>query len=156
MLGPALTSTCCCLKDGIRLRTGTGDGSAQEIYTLYKKRWTIETFCNHFKDRADYRALYMQDYYKTQGLAFIMLVSALIHHGFEEATEGVKRRSVQDFLFDACMVKANKRHDVWCVCLQLWEKTTGTIPKVQCTIVHPHRIRLASVAYLENRKGVTD
>ena len=93
-----------------------GDKTAQEIYVLYKKRWTIETFYNYFKNKADYRTLYMQDYYKTQGLAFIMLVSALIHHEFEEAVKGIKGKSVQDCLLDARMVKANKRHDVWCVC----------------------------------------
>ena len=90
--------------------------TAQEIYTLYKKRWTIETFYNYFKNKADYRTLYMQDYYKTQGLAFIMLVSALIHREFEEAAKNVKGKSVQDCLLDARMVKANKRRDVWCVC----------------------------------------
>ena len=92
------------------------DKTAKEIYTLYKKRWTIETFFDYFKNKANYKTLYMQDYYKTQGLAFIMLVSALIRREFEEAAKNIKGKSVQDCLLDARMVKANKRHDVWCVC----------------------------------------
>lgn len=100
----------------IVMQTSILDKSAQEIYALYKKRWTIETFYNYFKNRADYRTLYMQDYYKTQGLAFVMLVSALIHREFEEAAKCVKGKSVQDCLLEARMVKANRRYDVWYVC----------------------------------------
>lgn len=120
----------------IVMQTSILDKSPQEIYTLYKKRWTIETFYNYFKNKADYRTLYMQDYYKTQGLAFIMLVSALIHQEFEEAAKCVKGKSVQDCLLDARMVKANKRREVWCVCnygakqLSLFQQlnTPATVP----------------------------
>ena len=43
-------------------------------------------------------ALGQQDYYKTQGLAFLMLVESLIHHEFEEASRAVQGFSVQDCL----------------------------------------------------------
>ena len=33
------------------LQTSSRDKGAEEIYTLYKKRWTIETFYNYFKNK---------------------------------------------------------------------------------------------------------
>ena len=100
----------------IVLQTNLEDQSAQEIYELYKKRWQIETFYNYFKNKANYSSLHEQDYYKTQGLAFIMLVSALIHQEFEEASASIKGKSVQSCLLDARMVKIHKRHGNWSVC----------------------------------------
>lgn len=38
------------------------DKTAEEIYTLYKKRWTIETFYNYFKNKAGYAAIHEEDY----------------------------------------------------------------------------------------------
>ena len=70
---------------------------------------------NYFKNRLECKSLGQQDYYKTQGLAFLMLVEALIHHEFEEASRAVQGFSVQDCLLQARMVKADKRHGVWCV-----------------------------------------
>lgn len=97
------------------LQTSLLQKSAQEIYELYKKRWGIETFYNYFKNKANYNSLYQQDYYKMQGLAFIMLVSALIHQEFAAAVKAVKGKSIQDCLLDARMVKANKRRGTWMV-----------------------------------------
>lgn len=99
----------------IVLQTSITDKTPQEIYTLYKKRWQIETFYDYFKNRFGCKTLYQQDYYKTQGLAFIMLVEALIHHEFEEASHAVAGFSVQDCLLQARMVKADKRYGRWCV-----------------------------------------
>ena len=99
----------------IVLQTSMWDKSPQEIYTLYKKRWQIETFYDYFKNRLECKALGQRDYYKTQGLSFLMLVEALIHHEFEEASRAVKGFSVQDCLLHARMVKADKRHGTWCV-----------------------------------------
>lgn len=98
------------------LQTSLRDKTAQEIYQLYKKRWTIETYYNYFKNKADYNTLYQQDYYKTQGLAFIMLISALIHREFQAAACKIKGKSIQDCLLEARMVKANKRRGNWIVC----------------------------------------
>lgn len=98
------------------LQTSLENQSAEEIYELYKKRWQIETFYNYFKNKANYNSLHEQDYYKSQGLAFIMLVSALIHHEFEEASVSIKGKSVQSCLLDARMVKIHKRHGNWSVC----------------------------------------
>jgi transposase len=100
----------------IVLQTSIMGKTPQEIYEIYKKRWIIETYYNYFKNKADYGSLYQQDYYKTQGLAFIMLVSSLIRKEFEDAVKAVKGKSAQDCLLDARMVKADKRRGVWTVC----------------------------------------
>lgn len=100
----------------IVLQTSLTDKTPQEIYELYKCRWAVETFYNYFKNKADYNSLYLHDYYKTQGLAFIMLVTALIHREFEDAVKAVKGKSAQDCLLEARMVKANKRYGKWTVC----------------------------------------
>lgn len=97
------------------LQTSLTDKTPQQVFELYKKRWTIETFYNYFKNKANYAALHEEDYYKTQGLAFIMLVSALIHREVESATKQVKGKTLQDCLLDARMVKTNKRYGVWTV-----------------------------------------
>ncbi len=100
----------------IVLQTSIMGKTPQEIYEIYKKRWTVETYYNYFKNKADYGSLYQQDYYKTQGLAFIMLVSSLIRREFEDAVKVIKGKSAQDCLLDARMVKADKRRGVWTVC----------------------------------------
>jgi len=100
----------------IVLQTSLAAKTAQEIYELYKKRWSLETFFNYFKNGAGYHTLYLNDYYKTQGLAFIMLTSALIHSEFEAAAACIKGKSVQDCILDAKMVKANLRKGKWIVC----------------------------------------
>ena len=98
------------------LQTSLEDASAEDVYTLYKKRWTIETFYNYFKNKAGYSSLHAEDYYKTQGLAFIMLVSALIHQEMETAVASISGKSVSTCLLEARMVKAHKRHGNWTVC----------------------------------------
>ena len=52
--------------------------SAQDIWSLYKRRWSIETLFDYFKNGQGAVALGQQDYCHKQGLAFILLVSALI------------------------------------------------------------------------------
>ena len=98
------------------LQTSIEDKTPEEIYELFKKRWTIETFYNYFKNKANYNSLHAEDYYKTQGLAFIMLISALIHREMENAVKCIEGKSVQTCLLEAKMIKANKRRDTWTVC----------------------------------------
>ena len=98
------------------LQTSLENASPEEVYALYKKRWSIETFYNYFKNKAGYNSLYAEDYYKTQGLAFIMLVSALIHQEMEAAVADIGGKTVSTCLLESRMVKAHKRHDNWTVC----------------------------------------
>lgn len=98
------------------LQTSLEDRSAKEVFELYKKRWQIETYYNYFKNKAGYESLYIQDYYKMQGLSFIMLVAGLIHREMENAVKTIKGKTVSDCLLEARMVKINKRYDKWVVC----------------------------------------
>jgi transposase len=95
------------------LQTNLTKESAQEVYALFKKRWQIETYFNYFKNTAGYHALYQNDYYKTQGLSFIMLVNALVYRDFEKAVSKVKGKSIPDCLLDARFVKINLRRGKW-------------------------------------------
>ena len=97
------------------LQTSLKDNKPQEIFELYKKRWCIETFYNYLKNQAGYHSLHLDDYSKTQGLAFIMLVCALIYSEMEKATKEIKGKSLQDCLLEARMVKANKRMNMWTI-----------------------------------------
>ena len=94
------------------MRVGILIKSALRTFYSRSKRWSIETFYNHFKNKANYNSLYQQDYYKMQGLAFIMLVSALIHQAFVAAIKAVIGKSIQDCLLDARMVKENKHRGI--------------------------------------------
>lgn len=98
------------------LQTNCKSEMAKEIYELYKKRWSIETFYNYFKNKAGYVSLHEEDYYKTQGLSFIMLVSSLIRHDLTVAVKDIQGKSVDSCLLEARMVKAHKRHGAWTVC----------------------------------------
>ena len=100
----------------IVLQTNLTDKTEREIYELYKKRWSIETYYDYFKNSANYKSLYMMDYYKTQGLSFIMLVSSLIYREFSNATKVLKTRHVEDCLLDARMLKICKRRNRWQIC----------------------------------------
>ena len=106
------------------LQTSLEEKTPEEVYCLYKKRWKLETFYNHFKNKANYASLHAEDYYKTQGLAFIMLVAALIHQEVEKATKEIDGKSLDDCLLDARMVKAHKRHGIWKLCNCLKKQVT--------------------------------
>ena len=85
------------------------DKSAEEIYRLYKKRWHIETFYDYYKNRLDVNTLCLNNYYKTQGLSFIMLISSLIYSSFKKALKDKKiKESPESILLDARFLKLHK------------------------------------------------
>jgi len=88
------------------------DKSAEEIYKLYKRRWSIETFYDYYKNRLDVNALHLPDYYQTQGLSFIMLVTSLIYSDFTIKTKEL-RLSPTDLLLDARFIKLHKKQNIW-------------------------------------------
>ena len=88
--------------------------SAQDIWALYKRRWSIETLFDYFKNGQGAVALGQQDYCHKQGLAFILLVSALIMREVSDAAQASGLgMSVGDILLDARVVKACRRFGKW-------------------------------------------
>ncbi|MDI9470076.1 MAG: transposase [Bacillota bacterium] len=97
------------------LQTSLPETKAEDIFQLYQKRRTVESSFNDFRELLDCRALEQEDYCKLQGLAFVMLVSALIHQEFALACKDLKGKSIQDCLLEARMLKAGKLRGVWMV-----------------------------------------
>lgn len=97
----------------IVLQTSRFDMSAQEVYEAYKRRWSIETFYDYLKNGVGFTSLGAHDYYKAQGLAFVMLVTALVHKNLADACAKIKGKTVDDCLLEARMVKVNKVADKW-------------------------------------------
>lgn len=89
------------------------DKTPEEIYKLYKRRWQIETFYDYYKNRLDVNALHLPDYYQTQGLSFIMLITSLIHSEFVRHTKGIRNMSVSDMLIDARFIKLHLKKNEW-------------------------------------------
>ena len=89
--------------------------SAEEIFTAYKKRWGIETLYQFMKNTADFNNLMSQDYYKEQGLAFIMLVTGQIHQKMITAVKSLNDNtlSVHDVLLMARCMKMERRGSNW-------------------------------------------
>ena len=92
--------------------------NAEEIFKNYKKRWTIETFYQFLKNSADFNDLKIEDYYKEQGFAFIMLITGQIHHYLEIAVKKLKDNttSIYDVLTLARFMKINLINGKWNVC----------------------------------------
>ncbi len=89
------------------------DKSAEEIYKLYKRRWNIETFYDYYKNRLDVNTLHLNDYYKTQGLSFIMLVTSLIYSSFTKILKENKiKESPQTILLNARFLKLHRNKNM--------------------------------------------
>lgn len=97
----------------IVLQTSRFDLSAQKVYEAYKRRWSIETFYDYLKNGVGFTSLGAQDYYKAQGLAFVMLVTALVHKNLVDACANIKGKSVDDCLLEARIIKVNKVGGRW-------------------------------------------
>lgn len=85
------------------------DKSAEEIYKLYKRRWSIETFYEYYKNRLDVNTLHLNDYYKTQSLSFIMLITSLIYSSFNKALkEHNVKEAPESVLLNARFLKLHR------------------------------------------------
>ena len=89
--------------------------SAEEVFSRYKKRWGIETLYQYLKNNADFNDLMIQDYYKEQGFAFIMLIVGQIHQKMKAAVKSLNNStfSVTDILLMAKCLKMEKRGSQW-------------------------------------------
>lgn len=88
---------------------------AEEIFGGYKKRWGIETLYQYLKNKADFNDLMTQDYYKEQGLSFIMLITGQIHQKMISAVKKLDNNaiSVHDILLMARCMKMERRGNNW-------------------------------------------
>ena len=105
------------LKDffGVIILQSNLEISSKEIYVYYKKRWTIETFFNYFKNRVDINNLGLSDYYATQGMCFIMLIVGLIYHDMKDVAKVIRGKSIDDLILETKFIKLNKKGTKWCV-----------------------------------------
>ncbi len=90
------------------------DKSAEEVYKLYKRRWTIETFYDYYKNKLDANAFHLPDYYQIQGLSFILLITSLIHSEFVKQTK-ITKRSITDLLLNSRFIKLHYKKYKWCL-----------------------------------------
>lgn len=97
---------------GVIILQSNLDKTPEEIYNFYKNRWKIETFYDYYKNQLEVDALYTSDYYRTQGLSFILLVTALIHEEFVKKTKTLKK-NVTDILLDARFLKLHRKRSGW-------------------------------------------
>ena len=91
------------------INSGEPINSEEPIFSLYKERWTVETYFDYFKNGQDGHTLCQQSHYRQQGLAFVMLVSGLVECGVRKsiASSGLGM-SVTDVLMDARAAKADR------------------------------------------------
>ena len=89
--------------------------SAEEVFTGYKKRWGIETFYQYLKNSADFNDLMIQDYYKEQGLSFIMLITGQIRQKMIAAVKSLNNNAIStnDILLIARCMKMERRGNSW-------------------------------------------
>lgn len=99
----------------IVLQSNCLDKGAEEIYSLYKKRWKIETFFNYFKNRVEISSLHLDDYYMSEGISFIMLIVGLIESEFNGAIKkaGIKGQTIDDILLEGRFIKIHWNRGNW-------------------------------------------
>lgn len=96
------------------LRTNGVQGH-EWTFCNYKKRWGIETFYQYVANVGDFNDLMVQDYYKEQGMAFVLLVAGQIHHKVIEAVKGLSCSTIstRDILLMARRMKIERRGNFW-------------------------------------------
>ena len=91
------------------------DYPPDKLKHIYNMRWGIETLYQYLKNKADFNDLMVQDYYKEQGLSFIMLVTGQIHQKMIAAIKKLDNNaiSVHDILLMARCMKMERRGNNW-------------------------------------------
>jgi hypothetical protein len=95
---------------GVYVPQSNSAKSAEEVFAGYKKRWGIETFYQYLKNSADFNDLITRDYYKEQGLSFIMLIMGQIRQKMIDAVKKLNNNaiSVHDILLMAWRMKRER------------------------------------------------
>lgn len=89
--------------------------AAPEVFSAYKRRWGIETLYQYVANVGGFENLKVEDYYKEQGMAFVMLVCGRIHARVIAAVRslGDSTTSVRDVLLMARRLKLVRRGGSW-------------------------------------------
>ena len=100
---------------GVYVLQSNSAKTAEEVFATYKKRWGIETFYQYLKNNADFNDLMTQDYYKEQGLSFIMLITGQIRQKMNDAVRKLNNNaiSIHDILLMARCMKMERRGNNW-------------------------------------------
>ena len=100
---------------GVYFLQTTATGSAAEIYTDYKNRWSIETYNNYIKNDAHFNFLKIQDYYVQHGFDFIMLITGLIHSRLNQSVKKLNKPSIStfDIMLKASHMRMVRENDEW-------------------------------------------
>ena len=100
---------------GVYVLQSNSAKSAEQVFNSYKKRWGIETLYQYMKNKADFNNLMIQDYYKEQGMSFVMLITGQIHQRMIAAVKRLNNNaiSVNDILLMARCLKMERRGNSW-------------------------------------------
>ena len=100
---------------GVYVLQSNSEMSAEQIFSSYKKRWGIETLYQYIKNKGDFNDLKIQDYYKEQGVSFMMLVTGQIHQKMIAAVKSLDDNtiSVHDIMLMARCMKMERRGNSW-------------------------------------------
>lgn len=100
---------------GVYVLRTNGDQGSEGTFGNYKKRWGIETFYQYVANVGDYNNLMLQDYYKEQGMAFVLLVAGQIHQKVVNDVRELKCSTIstRDVLLMARRMKIEKRGQFW-------------------------------------------
>ena len=124
----------------IVLQSSLKDWEAKEIYSKYKSRWKIETYYNYVKNDQNYGALEQSDYYKLEGLAFIMLINGLIHAKMSKLIkERIKGKTVEDCILDARFIKIHRVGKKWSID-NIKKKTLEMFEKLEIDLIKEYNI----------------
>lgn len=100
---------------GVYFLETTTDETAEEVFSDYKDRWSIETYNNYIKNHAKFNNLKIQDYYIEHGFDFIMLVTGIIHSRLNILVKQIGKSSIstRDILIKASHMRMVLTEGIW-------------------------------------------
>ena len=100
---------------GLFLLETTEALTAEEVFCGYKSRWSIETYYNYVDNVINFNALYQRDYYKTQGVRFIVQIASSIFSEIK-ASLADQNETVKDVIDEFRGIKAINERGRWLPC----------------------------------------
>jgi len=90
--------------------------STNEVYEVYKKRWRIETYYNHVKNKDQIKGLHDQDYYVVMAESFILTIESLIYSEFMKVLQNsnnkiLKGKSQNECIAISSRLKLSQHYD---------------------------------------------